>query len=140
MAYRISTEVVSGLIDALLARGYPTIEDVARLLCVSPRTLQRMLSGEGNSYSNLVERCRCKAACEALEQAREPMQDIAARLGYADASSFARAFRRWTGTAPRTWRKQSLRPAERSAQPAGSTELRPRNALIDSSWQPEGHL
>jgi len=95
------------LIDALLNTGYPSIEDVARLLSFSPRTFQRLLKQQGVSYSDLVERCRCKSACEALEHTKTPVQDIAAKLGYADASSFARAFRRWTGAAPHVYRNRS---------------------------------
>ena len=93
MAHQVSSEAVCQLIDALLPRGQPVIEEVARLLRLSPRTLQRLLNGEGISYSDLVDRCRCKAACEALEKTPRSIQDIAARLGYADPSSFARAFR-----------------------------------------------
>lgn len=87
------------------------------------RSLQRLLQEAGVSYSDLVERCRCRAACESLELSQDSIQDLAAKLGYRDASSFARAFRRWTGTAPRTWRKQSLeRLGNRSIQPAGIRE------------------
>ena len=93
-------------IYALLPKGHPTIEEVARLLDISPRTLQRRLNGEGISYSDLVDRCRCNAACEALECTKRPIQHIGATLGYADASSFARAFRRWTGAAPRVYRNR----------------------------------
>ena len=107
MVSRISVDAVCRLVDALLPVGYPAIEDVAYLLCVSPRTLQRRLNEAGISYSELVDRCRCKAACEALEHSPQPIRAIAATLGYRDASSFARAFRRWTGTAPRAWRTQT---------------------------------
>jgi AraC-like DNA-binding protein len=107
MATRLSIEATCDLIDALLAHGYPALEEVARLLRVSSRTFQRQLNREGISYSDLVERCRCKAACEALEHTERPIQDISATLGYADASSFARAFRRWTGLSPRAYRNQS---------------------------------
>ena len=107
MVTRLSIEATCDLIDALLAHGYPALEEVARLLRVSSRTFQRQLNREGISYSDLVERCRCKAACEALEHTERPIQDISATLGYADASSFARAFRRWTGLSPRAYRNQS---------------------------------
>jgi AraC-like DNA-binding protein len=107
MVTRLSIEATCDLIDALLANGYPALEEVARLLRVSSRTFQRQLNREGISYSDLVERCRCKAACEALEHTQRPIQNISATLGYADASSFARAFRRWTGMAPSAYRKQS---------------------------------
>jgi AraC-like DNA-binding protein len=94
------------LINALLRQGYPAIDDVARLLCISPRTLQRQLNEAGASYSELVNHCRCQAACEHLRQTRDPVQDIAAILGYRDTSSFSRAFRRWTGSAPLAWRNR----------------------------------
>ena len=103
------------MISALLPRGNPTLEEIARLLGISPRTLQRRLNGEGISYSDLIERCRCKAACEALEHTQRPIQDISATLGYADASSFARAFRRWTGLPPRAYRNQS--PGQQANRP-----------------------
>lgn len=105
MRRQLSVDACCGLIHALLHGGYPSIEDVARLLGFSPRTLQRLLHEQGVSYSDLVERCRCRAACDALELTRDPIQDIADSLGYSDASSFARAFRRWTGTPPRVYRK-----------------------------------
>jgi AraC-like DNA-binding protein len=120
MARQFSIDAICRLIDALLPEGYPAIENVAQLLYVSPRTLQRLLNEEGVSYSYLVERCRCKIACESLEQTRKPIREIAATLGYADASSFARAFRRWTGTAPFAYRNQSLgRQGNRSNQTDG---------------------
>ena len=108
MARQLSVDACCDLIDVLLRAGYPSIEAVARLLCFSPRTFQRLLNEAGVSYSDLVDRCRCKAACESLEQTRKPIHDIAAALGYSDPSSFARAFRRWIGVAPRAYRHRSL--------------------------------
>jgi AraC-like DNA-binding protein len=107
MARRLSIDAVCRLIDALLPRGYPVIEEVAALLCVSPRTLQRLFQEEGVSYSEMIDRCRCRAACQSLEHTHIPIHDIATSLGYRDASSFTRAFRRWTGSAPRAYRNQS---------------------------------
>ena len=107
MNHKLSIDAVCRLIDALLPRGYPVIEEVAGLLCVSPRTLQRLLAEAGVSYSQMIERCRCKSACQSLETTRTPIQDIATSLGYRDVSSFSRAFRRWTGTAPRAYRNRT---------------------------------
>lgn len=104
MKRNLSIDAVCRLIDALLPRGYPVLEEVAGLLRVSPRTLQRLFAAEGISYSDIVERCRCKTACESLESTRISIKDIAVSLGYRDASSFSRAFRRWTGAAPRAYR------------------------------------
>lgn len=108
MARRLSIDAICRLIETLLPGGYPVIDEVAQLLQVSPRTLQRLLNEQGCSYSGLVERCRSRLACESLRQTQDPVRDIAALLGYRDTSSFSRAFRRWTGTAPRDFRNQSL--------------------------------
>jgi AraC-like DNA-binding protein len=108
MAHRLSIEAICRLIETLLPGGYPVIDEVAQLLQVSPRTLQRLLNEKGCSYSGLVERCRCRAACESLRLTQDPVRDIAALLGYRDVSSFSRAFRRWTGTTPRAYRSLSL--------------------------------
>ena len=108
MARRISLDAVCGLIDALLHKGYPSVAEVARLLCVSPRTLQRQLNAEGVCYSDIVDRCRRIAARRLLESTRKPVRDIASELGYRDAGSFSRAFRRWSGCSPRVYRRNSL--------------------------------
>jgi len=117
MARELSVGAICRLIDALLPGGYPAVEEVAGLLCVSVRTLQRLLNKAGVSYSDLVERCRCRAACEALAVMKTPVQDIAVKLGYADASGFARAFRRWTGLSPRAYRNQFRSQGPRYSSP-----------------------
>lgn len=118
MAHRLSVDAICRLIEALLPGGYPAIGEVAQLMRLSTRTFQRQLNEEGYSYSALVERCRCRAACDSLQHTLNSVQDIAAMLGYRDVSSFSRAFRRWTGSAPRAWRNQLIgqqgnRPDER---------------------------
>lgn len=105
---QLSVDAICTLIEALMPKGYPPIEAVASLLCVSTRSLQRQLNAAGVSYSGLVDRCRCRAACVALELTGESMEEIATTLGYRSPSSFARAFRRWTGTAPRAYRRLAL--------------------------------
>jgi AraC-like DNA-binding protein len=108
MPRRLSVDAICRLIEALLPGGYPVIGEVAELLQTSSRTFQRQLNEEGLSYSDLVERCRCRAACESLQHTLDPVQDIAAMLGYRDVSSFSRAFQRWTGKTPRAYRSQSI--------------------------------
>jgi AraC-like DNA-binding protein len=108
MARRLAVDAICRLIETLLPGGYPVIGEVAQLLQVSSRTLQRQLSEEGLSYSGLVERCRCRTACESLQHTSDPVQDIAAMLGYSDVSSFSRAFHRWTGKTPRAYRTLSI--------------------------------
>ena len=106
MSRSLTVDEICQLLLALLSSGYPTIDKVARLLHSSPRSLQRRLRQEEITYTELVSRCRFKEAQRLLTESEDAVQDIAARLGYADPSSFGRAFLRWTGTSPRHYRRQ----------------------------------
>ena len=73
---------------------------VARWLGVSVRTLQRSLEREGTSLREVRGRVLRELAEESLADPALPVAAIAARLGFADAASFGKAFRRWTGETP----------------------------------------
>lgn len=96
---------VRDAIGARLADGV-TLADVAQALRMSPRTLQRNLSERGTSWSREIDEARRVRALAALEQGDDKTAAIAGELGFADASAFFRAFRRWTGTTPRHWAAQ----------------------------------
>jgi AraC-like DNA-binding protein len=95
---------VRGMLDAAGAEQ-PGLEEVARRLHRSPRTLKRQLAEEGTSFSRLVEDHRRARAEELLGQPDLTLEEVAERIGYADATSFARAFRRWTGRSPAATRR-----------------------------------
>ncbi|WP_347468600.1 AraC family transcriptional regulator [Burkholderia stagnalis] len=82
------------------AHGYPSVDDVARELHVSARTLKRKLAEYGATYSALLDEIRLRDALRLLEGTRLPVDEIAARVGYTDRANFTRAFKRWTGMAP----------------------------------------
>jgi AraC-like DNA-binding protein len=67
---------------------------------VSLRTLQRRLAEEGTSYGEVLRCTRRDLACAYLSESGWSITEIAFSLGFADMSSFSRAFRRWTGTSP----------------------------------------
>jgi AraC-like DNA-binding protein len=73
---------------------------------MSKRTLQRRLTESGHNYSALVTRTRLRIAAEQLAETDMPVSEIAASLGYKDASNFTRAFRSQTGVAPSVYRKK----------------------------------
>ena len=108
MSRSLTVDEICQLLLALLSSGYPTIDKVAGLLHSSPRSLQRQLGKEGVTYAELVSRCRFREAQRLLTESEDAVQEIAARLGYADPSSFGRAFVRWAGTSPRQYRRQQL--------------------------------
>jgi AraC-like DNA-binding protein len=82
----------------------PSMEAIAGELCMTARTLRRKLDDERTSYRELVEEVRQTLAQELLKNAGMKMEEVAERLGYSDATSFAHAFRRWKGRAPSEFR------------------------------------
>src|SRR5205823_11780104 len=100
------------IIERLLSAGKSQIEYAADSVGVGKRTLQRRLAETGVSYSNLVDEVRSAGAITLVQDRSAKLCDIARDLGYSDAASFDRAFRRWTGLSPSSFR--SMDPKSRS--------------------------
>jgi AraC-like DNA-binding protein len=83
----------------LLGRAV-SLTQVARLLHMHSRTLNRRLKAEGTTFQKLLDEVRFDAACQLLDTARIPIAEIAVSLGYSDPAAFSRAFRRWSGVTP----------------------------------------
>lgn len=75
----------------------------ARLLALSPRSLERRLAAEGQSFRQIIDEARRDRA-ERLLAAGARVDAVAVALGYGDVANFRRAFRRWTGMPPSAWR------------------------------------
>lgn len=88
--------------DRLLASGglRSDMESIARALGMTTRTLRRKLVAEGTSYRALLDEVREAFAEELLATRALSVEQVAYRLGYAEASSFIHAFTRWKGTTP----------------------------------------
>jgi AraC-like DNA-binding protein len=99
----------------LLRGGYPDIHLGAAIAGVSVRTLQRRLQEEGLTYSHMVQTLRLERALELLKSPSLSSMDIALELGYSDAAHFSRAFKRWTGVSPQTFRRDR-RPGSRGSK------------------------
>ncbi|MGD1236824.1 AraC family transcriptional regulator [Mycobacterium seoulense] len=91
-----------------------TIAAVARQLAMSERTLRRRLAEENTSFRDLVEEVHRVLAEELLATGALSVDDVALRLGYAEATSFIAAFKRWTGTTPARYQR-SVAPRARLA-------------------------
>lgn len=92
------------VIGTLLPSGSPSLAAAADAAGVSVRTLQRRLNDAGLTYSRLLEEARHQAALHLLGDRTVKIVDVALELGYSDPANFTRAFRRWTGTSPRSAR------------------------------------
>jgi len=89
--------------------NFPSFTKLARHLNISPRTLRRRLTEERTSYKSLVADIREKKALDLLQTTTVSIARIAEELGYSDLSNFYRAFKRWTGKSPNTYRKVEAR-------------------------------
>ncbi|MCC6350044.1 MAG: AraC family transcriptional regulator [Candidatus Eisenbacteria bacterium] len=96
-------------IGARLRGDRASLEAVARELGMSPRSLQRRLGELGCSYITLADQVRRATAQLYLEQPDIAIAEIAYLLGFADPSTFHRAFKRWTGETPSRAREKSRR-------------------------------
>jgi transcriptional regulator GlxA family with amidase domain len=89
-----------------------SVEEMARATATSPRTLARKLAAALQvTPLAFARRIRVARALHLLETTREPVDQIAARVGYADAAAFRRIFRREIGQAPGERRKRRARHA-----------------------------
>lgn len=87
----------------LLGQG---IAAMAERLGVHARTLQRRLQDEHESYGAVQDRVRYRLALRALQQADLDMETISEQLGFSDRRAFTRAFTRWSGVSPSSFRQR----------------------------------
>lgn len=80
------------------------IDALARSLALHPRTLQRRLREEGESFGDLLARVRYRLAQQALQDSGRDIESISEQLGFSDRRSFTRAFTRWAGMSPSQFR------------------------------------
>lgn len=96
---------VRATVARLIEGGSCCIEDVARELAVSARTLQRRLESEGTTFGEVYDETRRATAMEYLRNPGVAIKDAAFRVGFSEPSTFYRAFRRWTGATPAGYRR-----------------------------------
>lgn len=90
----------------------PTRAQAAQALGLGERTLARRMQAQGLSFTALLDAARRQAALQAVAHTQRPLAEIGATLGFAEASTFWRAFRRWTGHTPGDWREQAAAAAD----------------------------
>lgn len=98
------TQQVRSILHRGLKGTWPTPEEIAAQLNVSVQHLRRLLHAENTALSQVRAEVLKEAAVASLSRGEETQEELAARLGFSEASAFRRAFRRWTGYPPSHYR------------------------------------
>jgi len=114
---------VENAIAVLLPHSQAEVDEVARRLGVSRRTLARRLASEGLTFDRVLRALRSDLAKRHLADRDLSISKVAWLLGYQDASTFSHAHKRWTGMTPRAIRQQLVRQTRPQSKP-GTPRLR----------------
>jgi AraC-like DNA-binding protein len=100
-------ERIREIIAEDLQKGVPTLDQIAKRLCTSGRTLRRRLEADGTSFRALLDETRSELARSYVRDKRLPLSEVAFLLGFSEPSAFHRAFKRWTDSTPNAWRARA---------------------------------
>jgi AraC-like DNA-binding protein len=99
-----TTDAVRRFLTQELSDGQPQLAQIAPRLRMSARTLHRRLEQEGTTFRRILTEVRRELAVRHLTEGRLAVGEIAFLLGFSEVSAFHRAFKHWTGHAPRAYR------------------------------------
>jgi len=103
----LGMRVRSQLIEHLPG-GHVNEAEIASMLNVSQRSLQRKLKDQGMSFSELVENTRRELGLQYVRDPQHSFNEVAFLLGFTEPANFSRAFKRWYGKTPTQYRQDSL--------------------------------
>jgi len=105
---KLSRKTYSDKVKLLISQNIGTdkvdVDHIAELLHTSRQTLYRKLKAENVSYQSLLEEVRYASAIKQLQDKDLSLGEIAFSLGFSDLSAFSRAFKRWSGSTPKSFR------------------------------------
>ncbi|WOI36385.1 AraC family transcriptional regulator [Alteromonas sp. CI.11.F.A3] len=101
--YSVSAQV-KRILKSTISNGNTSIEDVAKQLYMTTRTVMRRLKDEGASFQEIKDIVRRDKSTSLLTLYSLPIKEVAEKVGFSDPAVFTRAFRGWTGLSPRQYR------------------------------------
>jgi AraC-like DNA-binding protein len=104
LPYTFSERVLHSLLRRMNGRR-PSIKAVAGELAVGVRSLQKKLKEERTTFTELLDQVRKELVHSLLADPKMSFTDMAFLLGFSEQSSFNHAFRRWTGSTPKAYRR-----------------------------------
>jgi AraC-like DNA-binding protein len=102
------TEQIKAIISKGYGNSFPDFAQVCDSLNMTPQTLRRRLKEENTSYQAIKDNIRQDAARYYLAKEELSIDEIALMMGFSEASSFHRAFKKWTGQTPAGYRRELL--------------------------------
>jgi AraC-like DNA-binding protein len=125
----------------LLLAGKCSGDDLAQLLSLHRRTLNRRLEAAGTTFQTVLDDVRFEVARQLLLHTNQCMDDVAAALGYSAVAPFMRSFRRWSGDTPGRWRRRrgmpelDAAPADAAARPRAGSAMTPVRAPVTTDLE-----
>ena len=120
--------------EPALMAGQHQADDIAALLGMHSRTLNRRLNAFGVGFQQLLDEARFEAARQMLQYSASDVGEISETLGYAAPGVFTRAFKRWSGTTPAQWR---LDHARLKTEPSARDREAPRPRTSSAEEAPQ---
>ena len=112
---------VRSLIGRLLKEEDSSLEQVAARLGMHPRTLQRRLREEGQSFEAMKDAVRRDTVLQFIRHKRMPLIQVAQALGYAEVSTLSRSCYRWFASSPRQLRTRLCNNAHGELEELGAS-------------------
>ncbi len=114
-------EPLSQIVERYLDDPAFSLDTMADICGMNRRTFQLHLARNGTSFSDLVAGARMRVSAKLLRDPAIPIVDIALNLGYSSQSHYTRAFRKWSGMTPFSFRRQASNAAAICARLGRST-------------------
>jgi AraC-like DNA-binding protein len=109
-------ESVTSRVRLVLRHGIGTSRngksDIASLLAIHPRTLQRHLAAEHTTFESIREEALKEVVLHYLRETSMPLGQLADLLGFSEQSAMTRSCRRWFGAPPSALRRVRQQPLE----------------------------
>jgi AraC-like DNA-binding protein len=127
---RSLVERVYRALRLVMLHGGTSGDEVAQMLSMHRRTLNRRLQVDGFTFQQILDDVRFAVARELLGTSNLSLDDIAAALGYASVSPFMRAFHRWTDHTAGEWRRAAQRGQPFSIRRNGASPVLPCGGVV----------
>lgn len=97
---------IRAIISKEYGNNFPDFSEICEKLNMTPQTLRRRLKEGNTSYQEIKDAIRKDASVYYLSKPDLSIDEIALLMGFSEASSFHRAFKKWTGKTPSAYRRE----------------------------------